>query len=438
MDLIRKLIFEVLNEKTVSENMTADIQKIYNGLGGDKFAVLSGSSQIVDRGDFLAMKLHTNKSKANYLKITPVGDNYDMKFYIVSRKGIKTVDEVNGVSYDDMQSVFNRVTGLRTPNSMNDDSNELGVSESKMESQRIDERQIEYNNEAPYGQIVFLVGGAGSGKGFARDKFLSSRSFKVRDVDVMKTQLQKLNELGKISIQQIIAKYGHNITPKDLDKINKISDEGITLSTMNLRDPNHVYALHILVRAMGLKEKTLSQLLKNKNNPETLPNIIFDITGDKITKITSILPDLISTGYKPENIHITWVLTNYETAVARNKNRDRVVASDIQLSTHEGAALTVWGMVNKVLPKDINGRIDVILANTENTVFFTDADGKAIKRGGIAGKEKGFGAPETFVSDFTYINVKQEGKPIKDKKYWNEKLFNWIKKNAPKSITSHM
>ena len=68
--------------------------------------------------------------------------------------------------------------------------------------EQLNEKLMVYNNRKPYGQVVFLAGGAGSGKGFASNHFLDKEMFKVRDVDKMKKQLQILNRLGKIDIKQ--------------------------------------------------------------------------------------------------------------------------------------------------------------------------------------------------------------------------------------------
>ena len=70
---------------------------------------------------------------------------------------------------------------------------------------------ITFSNRAPYGQIVFMAGGAGSGKGFAVSNFLDSSSFKTRDVDKMKEQLGKLDKLGKISVDAWYKKYGDKL-----------------------------------------------------------------------------------------------------------------------------------------------------------------------------------------------------------------------------------
>jgi len=287
----------------------------------------------------------------------------------------------------------------------------------------LNEKLITYGNRKPYGQIVFMAGGAGSGKGFAIKNFVDSASFKIRDVDEMKKQLQVLNRLGKLDIKTIIKKYGKNIKPKDLDLINKIESDGYKLQNLNLKNPNHVYALHILVKAMGIKDNSLANLLTGKDNPETLPNILFDITAKDVTDITKVLPMLKNAGYKAENIHLTWVLTNYVTAMVNNKSRARMVPEDILLKTHEGASNTIWGLITKALPKGMNGRVDVILNNPENTVFYTDDEGRTIK-----GKVKGF----------LSLPVKKAKGGIFPEKIWKDKLFGWVKDNAPESITSNM
>ena len=56
--------------------------------------------------------------------------------------------------------------------------------------EQLDEKLIVYNQRKPYGQVVFLAGGAGSGKGFSSSHFIDNTAFKVRDVDKMKQQLQ--------------------------------------------------------------------------------------------------------------------------------------------------------------------------------------------------------------------------------------------------------
>ena len=316
----------------------------------------------------------------------------------------------------------------------------------------LNEKLITYGNRKPYGQIVFMAGGAGSGKGFAISNFVDSSSFKKRDVDEMKKQLQILNRLGKLDIKTIIKKHGKNIKPKDLDLINKIESDGYRLQNLNLKNPDHVYALHILVKAMGIKDNSLANLLSGKDNPETLPNILFDITAKDVTDITKVLPMLKNAGYKADNIHLTWVLTNYVTAMVNNKSRSRMVPEDILLKTHEGASNTIWGLITKALPKGMNGRVDVILNNPQHTVYLKGADGKdlektqSIKKVKLDidkdGKQKTtISTKDTkvkFTSGFLSLPVKKAKGGIFPEKLWKNKLFGWVKDNAPESITANM
>ena len=297
--------------------------------------------------------------------------------------------------------------------------------------EQLNEKLMVYNNRKPYGQVVFLAGGAGSGKGFASNHFLDKEMFKVRDVDKMKKQLQILNRLGKIDIDGILKKYGKNIPAKEIENIRSIQSQGFQLRNLQLKQPNHVRALHQLVKAMGIKDSSLEKLLVGKDNPETLPNIMFDITAKDVSDITKVVPMLKKAGYQSKNVHLTWVLTNFVTAMENNKQRERMVPEDILLKTHEGAANTVWGLITKAMPKGLNGRVDVILNNPKHTVLYTDPtgatdeEGKPVKVKGIA---KGF----------LSLPVKKEGGSILPEKVWKEKLFNWVKNNAPDSITQYM
>ena len=308
----------------------------------------------------------------------------------------------------------------------------------------LNEKLITYGNRKPYGQIVFIAGGAGSGKGFAISNFVDSASFKIRDVDEMKKQIQILNRLGKLDIRSILKKYGRNIKLKDLDLIRKIEKDGYKLQNFNLKNPDHVYALHILVKAIGIKDASLEKLLLGKNNPETLPNILFDITAKDVTDITSVIPKLKAVGYQANNIHLTWILTNYVTSLVNNNSRSRKVpdgsmgSENIMLKTHEGASNTIWGLVTKALPKGMNGRVDVILNNPQNTVYLKGADGKDIEKIQKNNQKEKKDIKVKFTSGFLSLPLKKEKGGIFPEKFWRTKLFQWVKDNAPDTITANM
>ena len=284
------------------------------------------------------------------------------------------------------------------------------------------EKQILYNKGAKYGQIVFLAGGAGSGKGFAIKHFMQGSEFKVRDVDKLKIAFQKLDELGKFTTQDLLDKYGDKISEKDKELIQKeLIDKNMKMGDLNLKTPTHVYILHVLVRATGSKDKTLELMLAGAEKGQ-LPNIIFDSTFKELSDMTDVLPKLFAAGYEPKNIHVSWVLTNYQIAIKNNKSRARVVPEDILLATHAGAAQTVYNLVTTSMPPSVQGGIYVILNNPENTIFIVDPQtGKAYK------DKKG----NPVIKDFKYLVLKEPGKPAKKELDVKKQLLTWIKDNVP-------
>ena len=303
-----------------------------------------------------------------------------------------------------------------------------------LESVQLDEKLITFSNRAAYGQVVFMAGGAGSGKGFAIDNFIDGAGFKVRDVDEMKKQLGKLDTLGKFSVDKWYKKYGKNLSTKPPKKNPKgmspkehieefVLGKGLSISDISkdLKNPNNVASLHYIVDAMKLKDKWLISMLSGKDNKETLPNLLFDITAKKVASITDVLNPLLKAGYDSKNIHLIWVLTNYHIAVDRNKERDRVVPDDILLQTHEGAGKTMWNLLTKALPKGLNGRVDVILNNQENTIYHIQPTTRKGKKVGV-------------VSDFLSLPIKKQGGGIVPEKVWKSQLYTWIRNNAPKTL----
>lgn len=269
-------------------------------------------------------------------------------------------------------------------------------------SRQIDEKQIQYGKNANYGQVVFFAGGAGSGKGFAISNFIDKSKFKIWDVDDLKMKLTRLPSM--------IAKY-----------------PGI--QDLKLKNPEDVRKLHMIAKQENIPEKELQSWIGNFHSPETLPNLLFDITFKSLDNATFIIPSLIKAGYKPENIHITWVLANYDVAIERNKNRERTVPDDIMLLTHTGAALTMKDVMSGGLPKEFNGSFTIILNNPEEVSFYdrkVSTSNSNIKP-----------TTTSVVKDFTYITVKRAGAPMIS---WREmdsqirdKVFSWVTKNAPQT-----
>ena len=258
----------------------------------------------------------------------------------------------------------------------------------------LEEKLIMYNQGKRYGQIVFLAGGAGSGKGFAIRNFMEKEKFKVRDVDEWKRAFMKIADAQ--------------------DKYPEIRG-------LKLKNSKDVAKIHAFVKKMGIKDKTIDLMLADANSRH-LPNIMFDITMKDANDIDQYMPKLIKAGYDAKNVHLTWVLTNYAVAIVNNQNRPRVVADDIMLLSHEGAATSMYEVIKGKLPRGLNGSVRVILNNLENTIPWVDPDTKKpmrTKQGNIK------------VRDFTYLTLKKEGKSIGPEMDVKRQILGWIAANVP-------
>jgi predicted kinase len=275
------------------------------------------------------------------------------------------------------------------------------------EHQQLDEKAILFQQGKNYGQVVFLAGGAASGKGFALDNFMQPEKFKVRDVDEWKKALMKLDAIA--------AETDNKYKQKGIDTKAKF---GVRASDLNLKNEEDVFRLHDMVDQLGWKEKTLDLLLSGAKNPDRLPNIIFDITMKNLNQVSKNIPMLLSLGYKPENIHLVWILTNFNVALDRNRTRPRKVPEYIVKQTHTGAATTMMNIVRGNIPRGMNGRITVVLNNNEETIFYLDKEGNKTN----------------LVKSFTSIDLKKEGKKFENNSFVNAQIHKWVTKNAPKEV----
>ena len=260
--------------------------------------------------------------------------------------------------------------------------------------QYLEEKLIMYNQGKRYGQIVFLAGGAGSGKGFAIKHFMEKEKFKVRDVDAWKTAFIKLADT---------------------------TDKYPEIKGLSLKNPRDVMKIHKFVKDKGIKEKSLDLLLRDVN-VKNAPNVIFDITMKDANDIGDVLPRLLEAGYDPKNIHLTWVLTNYYIAIENNQKRERTVADDIMLLSHEGAATSMYEVIKGKIPRGLDGGVRVILNNRNNTIPYVDPDTSKPMR-----TKQG----DIIVKDFTYLTLKKEGKRIGPEMGVKRQLLGWIEENVP-------
>jgi len=264
------------------------------------------------------------------------------------------------------------------------------------EMQNLTEKLLVIGKGAKYGQVIFLAGGAGSGKGFAINNFIEGDKYKIRDVDEWKKAYLKIGVLK-----------------------NKYPE----IRSLDLRKPKDVFSLHMFVKDKNIKDKSLNLMLSQAKQGR-LPNIIFDITLKDKSDITETLPLLMEAGYNPKDVHVVWVLTDYTIAVQQNKSRSRVVPDDILLKTHEGAAGTMWSFINKGTPVSLDGSVHVILGGAKHTVFWKDSKGKPMD-----GKNN-----KLVIKDFKYLTLKKPGKNMDNDTALRSKILSWIRENTPKTL----
>lgn len=252
-----------------------------------------------------------------------------------------------------------------------------------------------------YGNIILLAGGSASGKGFASKNFLEGDLYKIRDIDVVKDLLLKI------------------------DKLKGLFPE---IRGLELTNPKHVFQLHTFVASKNIKDRTLDLLLQNIKN-ETLPNILFDITFANPGEPLKHIKKLIEIGYLPEDVNFIWVLTGYSVAVQQNKDRgamgERIVPDDILLKTHEHAALNMIKLIRNEIPeltdkRIFDGKIIVIFNNPDNTIYFEPSPNAK-------------NAKKIVIKDFKYLTLKERGQHISSEKDVQQELYNQIIKNIPKT-----
>ena len=263
--------------------------------------------------------------------------------------------------------------------------------ETLKEYQELEEKLILFNNGKRYGQIVFMAGGAGSGKGFAIDNYMEKEKFKVRDVDEWK---------------------------KALIKLAKTKDSNSELAKLNLRNPKDVFKLHSIVKQKGIKDKTLDLILNNAKK-DTLPNILFDITMKDKSDLSDVTPKLLEAGYDPRNIHLVWILTDYKVASKANKERDRVVPENILFLSHQRAAKNMLQRIKTMTKvpnlgrKTVDGQVHVVLNNRNKTEFYPNVTKVPV------------------VKDFSYVTIKKSGKPYDNDRNILTTVLRWAIENSP-------
>lgn len=247
-----------------------------------------------------------------------------------------------------------------------------------------------------FGNVVIMAGGAGSGKGFVKEKLVGVEGYNF-DVD----------ELKMLTIR----------TPGIAKKVKK--EFGVDLADFQkqgaLNDPDNVYKLHTIVgdelKIDDKRKKTLfaSILLAA---PDRKPNLIFDVTMKSLTQLQKYTLPIQELGYDAKNIHIVWVVNDIEVAKVQNQQRARTVPAEILVNTHRGASHTMHDIVS--MGNDLRRYMDGDIVFAFNKV---GVDSELVKRNKddvqaatpreFGGKYKG-----GFVKTANYFYVKRAGKAV--------------------------
>ena len=264
------------------------------------------------------------------------------------------------------------------------------------DKQSLQEKLVVVNKGKKEGQVIFLAGGAGSGKGFAIDNFIAAESYKVVNPDDLKVLALSL---GK-----------------------KKPDEYPEYADLDMKNPEDVAKLHAIIKGKGLFPKKMSMLMK-KTESGMLPNLLIDKTMKDVDDFYEFLPTLLRAGYKPQNIHLIWILTDYRMALVQNRKRARTVPDKILIKTHKGAARTMRDYFIRNYPPDINGEFYVIIGGPQNTVFFSNNKGKALN---------GSDGLPFAIKDFQYFKLKNAGRSNIDKdSEIARKVYDLVDRYAP-------
>jgi len=291
--------------------------------------------------------------------------------------------------------------------------------------QDLQEKLIMPNNGARYGQVVFMAGGAGSGKGYAINNLMNGLDYKTIDPDAFKEAVVKMGKLhASLGIKSKFVQFKdiNFRNPKDVEKIH------LALKDWPLEQKQIANMLFPHIKAFSMQNLGIKQGAVGKEwetyggNKAFLPNIIFDRTLKKAEEIKVLTDMLINAGYRATDIHIVWVLTNWRVALVNNDNRPRRVPDHILLLTHEGVGKTMSDIAAGAYPPNVNGDVFMIIGGGEGQVFYSNKDGKPLdgkdlvqsmigtevknKEGKALPRPK---IPQRVIRDFIGIRLKASG-----------------------------
>jgi hypothetical protein len=226
----------------------------------------------------------------------------------------------------------------------------------------LNEKLITFGGQAypKFGNVVILAGGGGSGKGFIIKRLLGieGNQFNVDDLKSLALRSTKIKQKVK-------------------------DDLGIDISDFSLKNSTDVSKLHDIINSeLNLPNKRDNVKYSSILTADTdrKPNLIFDTTLGTLKKLHEISRNVQMIGYDINNIHIVWVINDFEIAKQQNAKRSRVVPEFILDDAHRGTSVTMKSILDMEdgLEDVANGDIWFVFNNIVSLVH-SDAGGSVLK-----------------------------------------------------------
>ena len=228
----------------------------------------------------------------------------------------------------------------------------------------------------PYGWAIIMCGGPGVGKTTATKMHLPIQA-KIVSSDYFKEVYADM-----VNLENSPGYNGKKTFSKNDPYVNK------TLATPNnnngvvwdLRNRSQAAQINRTEKELGLYDKQLNNFLKSNNNPDRLPNLIFDTAGRNKSIIDKIFDFLKKAGnYK---VSFVWVVANRKVAYASMLGRDRLVPDDAFHDAHNGIYREKGGGNNttasEILKKHANEIDEAWIV--VNSSYDVDSNGNRIDR----------------------------------------------------------
>lgn len=187
------------------------------------------------------------------------------------------------------------------------------------------------------GWCVIVCGGPGIGKSSAISNLINIDA-KHLDVDIVKTLWLKTTE------------FDDGILRTSDGKEYSMGAENIE-EPYDLSNPKFTSFVHEVTKPLAKARKNAFINAAGNYDEEKLPNVIFDITGDDITKFMDIINTCKPLGYQ---IAIVLVAGEISQAIEQNELRSRKVKKELLLSKHRDVLYTIMKFFDSNLINEVD------------------------------------------------------------------------------------